>query len=133
MKKKRIVVTGMGVVSCFGNEVEPFYQALLEGKSGVKPIEHFPVEDATTRFAASIVGFDPGDYMDKKTARRTDPYIRYAMVAGKKALQHAHLFSPKNSEQIDKNGLVSLLDQEWVACKFSVMGSNPSWKKGTRE
>jgi len=102
MKRRRIVVTGMGLVSCFGNEVEPFYQSLLEGKSGVKPIEHFPVAEASTRFAASIVGFDPGDYMEKKTARRTDPYIRYAMVAGKKALQNARLFTPEELEKTDK-------------------------------
>jgi len=102
MKKRRIVVTGMGVVSCFGTDVDTFYQTLLEGKSGVKPIEHFPVEGATTRFAASIVDFDAGEYMDKKNARRADPYIRFAMVAGKKALAQAKLITPEELEGIDK-------------------------------
>ncbi|MBF8262949.1 MAG: hypothetical protein HW387_614 [Parachlamydiales bacterium] len=91
MKKKRIVVTGMGVVSCFGTDVELFYQQLLAGKSGIVPIEEFPCSDFPTRFAGAIRGFDPGDYIDKKQARRVDPFIRYAMVAGKKALEYGRL------------------------------------------
>lgn len=91
MKKKRIVVTGMGVVSCFGTDVNQFYQQLLEGQSGIVPIEEFPCADYPTRFAGAIRNFDVGDYMDKKQARRVDPFIRYGMVAGKKALEMAHL------------------------------------------
>lgn len=89
MAKKRIVVTGMGVVSCFGNDVDHFYQQLLDGKSGIVPIEEFPCAEYPTRFAGAIRNFDVGDYMDKKQARRVDPFIRYTMVAGKKALEHA--------------------------------------------
>lgn len=91
MKKKRIVVTGMGIVSCFGADVQQFYQQLLAGKSGIVPIEDFPCADYPTRFAGVIRGFDPGDYIDKKQARRVDPFIRYAMVAGKKALEYGGL------------------------------------------
>lgn len=86
-RKKRIVVTGMGLVSCFGNEVDLFYRSLLEGKNGVKPIQGFPCAEYPTRIAAEIPPFDVGEYMDKKQARRADPVIRYAMVAGKKALE----------------------------------------------
>lgn len=89
MKKKRIVITGMGVVSCFGNDVDAFYQKLLEGQSGVGPIEEFPCETYPTRFAGSVKSFDVGNYLDKKQARRVDPFIRYAMVAGKKALEQS--------------------------------------------
>lgn len=87
MKKPRIVVTGMGIVSCFGTEVHPFYTKLLEGQSGIVPIEDFPCADYPTRFAGCIRNFDPGEYLDKKQARRVDPFIRYAVVAGKKALE----------------------------------------------
>ncbi|MBM3198239.1 MAG: beta-ketoacyl-ACP synthase II [Chlamydiae bacterium] len=86
MDKKRVVITGMGVVSCFGMEVEDFYEKLLQGKSGIVPIREFPCEEYPTRFAGSVQGFDTGDYIDKKQARRIDPFARYAMVAGKKAL-----------------------------------------------
>ncbi|MCE2983767.1 MAG: beta-ketoacyl-ACP synthase II [Parachlamydia sp.] len=91
MKNKRVVITGMGVVSCFGNDVDVFYQNLLEGKSGVTPITQFTCDDYSTRFAASIHEFDPGDYIERKQARRIDKSIAYTMVAGKKALESAHL------------------------------------------
>ncbi len=91
MKKKRIVVTGLGVVSCFGNDVNTFYNSLLTGKSGASLITKFPCEDYATRFAAYIKEFDPEDYIDKKQARRVDPFIAYTMVSGKKALIDAGL------------------------------------------
>lgn len=101
MKKKRIVVTGMGIVSCFGNDVDVFYDALLAGKSGVATIAQFPCEEYPTRFAASIPEFDTTDYIDRKQARRIDPFIRYATVAGKKALEMAQLPMGK-LDQLDK-------------------------------
>lgn len=91
MKKKRVVVTGMGLVSCFGTDVDEFYNQLLAGKSGITPIEEFPCQDFPTRFAGVIRNFDVGDYLDKKQARRVDPFIRYTAVAGKKALEHGKL------------------------------------------
>jgi 3-oxoacyl-[acyl-carrier-protein] synthase II len=91
MAKKRIVVTGMGVVSCFGNDVDHFYEQLLSGKSGIVPIEEFPCAEYPTRFAGAVRNFDVGDYMDKKQARRVDPFIRYTVVSGKKALESAKL------------------------------------------
>ncbi|MBY0528858.1 MAG: beta-ketoacyl-ACP synthase II [Rhabdochlamydiaceae bacterium] len=91
MKKKRIVVTGMGLVSCFGNDVDAFYQQLLAGKSGVSLMNEFPGQDFPTRFAGWIRDFDTGLYLDKKQARRVDPFIRYTAVAGKKALEHGNL------------------------------------------
>lgn len=91
MKKKRIVVTGMGIVSCFGSDLEQFYQKLLTGTSGVVPIEEFPCQDYPTRFAAAVRNLEAGEYIDKKQFRRIDPFIRYAMIAGKRALEHAQL------------------------------------------
>ena len=86
-------MTGMGVVSCFGTDVDLFYQKLLEGQSGVGPIREFPCDEYPTRFAASVQGFEVGDYLDKKQARRVDPFVRYAVVAGKKALEMGQLSS----------------------------------------
>lgn len=98
MAKKRIVVTGMGIVSCFGTDIDHFYEQLLAGKSGIVPIEEFPCAEYPTRFAGAIRNFDVGDYMDKKQARRVDPFIRYTMVAGKKALESARV----DLSQVDK-------------------------------
>ncbi len=102
MQKKRIVVTGMGIVSCLGNEVDTFYQNLLEGKSGIVPITHFPCEDFPTRFAGCVKDFDPGDYIEKKQARRVDRAIAFAMVAGKKALESAALY-PQGFESLQQS------------------------------
>lgn len=91
MPDLRIVVTGMGLVSCFGSDLNGFYTSLLQGLSGVRSIAQFPVAALPTRFAAYIEGFDPGSYIDKKQARRVDPFIAYALVAAKRALEHAEL------------------------------------------
>jgi len=91
MARKRIVITGMGIVSCFGTDVEHFYNMLLQGKSGITPIDAFPCAEYPTRFAGSVRNFEIGDYMDKKQARRVDPFISYTVVAGKKALESAKI------------------------------------------
>ena len=101
MKKRRVVVTGLGVVSCFGIDVDHFYDCLLRGMSGVSPISAFPCDEYPTRFAASVKSFDSSDYIDKKRERRIDPFIRYTLVAGKKALEGAHL-AEKKLDKIDK-------------------------------
>jgi len=95
MAKRKVVITGMGIVSCFGNDVDHFYDQLLAGKSGVGPIESFPCETYPTRFAGAVRNLDVGSYIDKKQARRVDPFIRYAMVAGKKALEKGDLMGEK--------------------------------------
>jgi 3-oxoacyl-[acyl-carrier-protein] synthase II len=101
MAKRRIVVTGMGLVSCFGNDVDHFYDQLLQGKSGVVPIQGFNVSDYPTRFAGEIPPFDTGEYIDKKQARRVDPFIRYTIYGGKKALEHAG-FNLSDLSSLDK-------------------------------
>lgn len=99
MKKRRVVVTGLGVVSCFGTDVDHFYNQLLLGKSGVGPITQFPCEDYPTRFAASVQNFNPEDFLEKKQARRVDPCIAYAIAAGKKAIEMSNI----NLDAVDKN------------------------------
>ncbi|MCH9613283.1 MAG: 3-oxoacyl-[acyl-carrier-protein] synthase 2 [Chlamydiia bacterium] len=101
-KDRRVVVTGMGIVSCFGMDVDHFYNQLLAGKSGVDMITAFDCSEYPTRFAAEVKDFETGDYIDKKQARRVDPFIRYSMVAGKKALEHAGLDEDKLA-QVNKD------------------------------
>lgn len=106
MSKKRVVVTGLGVVSCFGSDVDLFFKRLLNGESGVAPIERFPVEEYPTRFAASVRDFDTEGYIDKKQARRVDPFVRYGMVAGKKALEHAKLMNELDTLDKERCGII---------------------------
>ncbi|EFJ47888.1 hypothetical protein VOLCADRAFT_104947 [Volvox carteri f. nagariensis] len=88
---RRVVVTGMGVVSCLGHEHEEFYNNLLAGKSGISYIEGFNASDYTTRFAGEIKSLDCTGYISKKFEKRVDAVIKYIIVAGKKALGDAGL------------------------------------------
>jgi 3-oxoacyl-[acyl-carrier-protein] synthase II len=99
--KKRIVVTGMGLCSVFGNDYEKFYDKLLAGTSGVAPIDRFDTEEFPTKFAAQIRDFDNEGFVDKKNARRMDDCLQYALVSGNKALLDAGL-DEEALEKLDK-------------------------------
>ncbi|KAL6657450.1 hypothetical protein ACP70R_005230 [Stipagrostis hirtigluma subsp. patula] len=101
--KKRVVITGMGVVSVFGCDVGAFYDRLLAGESGAGPIDRFDASGFATRFAAQIRGFSDVGYVEGKHGRRLDDCQRYAIVAAKKALVAAAL-APGSSamRKIDK-------------------------------
>lgn len=101
--RKRVVVTGMGLVSCFGSDVNQFYKHLLAGDSGVRYIDQFPCDDFPTRIAAGVRGVDEIalDYIDKKLNRRLDPFIRFSLIAGKRALEHASI----NPKEMDNSSL----------------------------
>lgn len=101
MKKNRIVITGMGIVSCLGDDVDQFYQRLLNGESGISKIESFDCSEYPCQIAGEIKNFSAEPYLDKKLARRVDKYIAYAAVAGKKSLEQAGI-DCKQSEQVDK-------------------------------
>ncbi len=105
--KRRVVVTGLGIVSCLGHDPDIFYQNLLSGKSGVVPITEFPVEEFPTRFAGCIRDFDAGDYIDRKQARRVDRFIAFTFVCAKKALENAKISPTKdNGIQPDRAGII---------------------------
>ncbi|XP_037485776.1 3-oxoacyl-[acyl-carrier-protein] synthase I, chloroplastic [Triticum dicoccoides] len=87
--RKRVVITGMGLASVFGNDVDTFYDRLLAGESGVGPIDRFDASSFPTRFAGQIRGFSSEGYIDGKNDRRLDDCIRYCILSGKKALESA--------------------------------------------
>ncbi|WNQ13700.1 beta-ketoacyl-ACP synthase II [Paenibacillus aurantius] len=88
---QRVVITGMGVMTSLGKDLETFWASLMEGKSGVSLVESFDVSEYPTRIAAEIKDFNPEDYMDKREARRMDRFVQFAVVASEKALQDAGL------------------------------------------
>jgi 3-oxoacyl-[acyl-carrier-protein] synthase II len=128
--KRRIVVTGMGVASCFGNDVDVFHQSLLEGKSGIVPITSFPCDEYSTRFAGVIQNFDAGEYIDKKQARRVDPFIAYGMVAGKKALEYGNLYSPDALGKLDKTRCGVIIGSGMGGMRMLTDGVNTIFEKG---
>ncbi|WED27687.1 beta-ketoacyl-ACP synthase II [Vibrio sp. DW001] len=86
MSKRRVVVTGMGMLSPVGNTVESSWKALLAGQSGIVDIEHFDTSEFTTRFAGLVKDFNCEEYMTKKDARKMDLFIQYGIAAGIQAL-----------------------------------------------
>ncbi|KAL6841843.1 hypothetical protein ACP4OV_028355 [Aristida adscensionis] len=101
--KKRVVITGMGVVSVFGSDVGAFYDRLLAGESVATAIDRFDASRFATRFAAQIRGFSSEGFVDDEDGRRLDDSHRYAIVAAKKALESAGLAAgSKAMRTIDK-------------------------------
>jgi 3-oxoacyl-[acyl-carrier-protein] synthase II len=88
---RRVVVTGLGAVTPLGLSVEAFWNALLRGESGARPIESFDASAFHTRFACEVRGFDPLAYFDRKKARHLDPFCHYAVAASDEALRDAGL------------------------------------------
>lgn len=91
MSKRRVVVTGMGMLSPVGNTVADSWKALLEGKSGIVNIEHFDTTNFSTRFAGLVKDFNCEEYMSKKDARKMDLFIQYGIAAGIQALDDSGL------------------------------------------
>lgn len=98
MDKRRVVVTGLGALTPIGNNVDEFWEGLKSGKSGAGPITHFDASGFSTTFACEIKNFDPLQYIDKKAARRMDPYTMYALAAAKMAMEDSQI----DLENVDK-------------------------------
>ena len=111
--KRRVVVTGLGVVTPVGNDVATTWQALLEAKPGAAPITRFDATNFPVRFAAEVKGFDPLAYMDRKEAKRADWYTQFAMASAVMAMQDAGLadgtgYVPENTGVILGSGIGGL-------------------------
>lgn len=87
MAKRRVVVTGLGLISPVGNSVEEGWRNVRDGKSGIRPIDAFDVSAFSTRFAGTIVNFDVTQYMEPKEARKCDPFIHYGIAATRQAIE----------------------------------------------
>jgi 3-oxoacyl-[acyl-carrier-protein] synthase II len=89
--KRRVVVTGLGLVSPVGNTVAEGWNNVRDGISGIGPIEHFDVSAFTTRFAGTVRNFDIGQYLEPKEARKCDTFMHYGIAASMQAMQDAGL------------------------------------------
>ena len=120
MELKRVVVTGLGAVTPLGNTAEETWKNVLAGKSGAAPITHFDTTNFKTTFACEVKDFDPTQFIDRKEARKMDPYCQFAMAAATMALENSGL----NLEQTDLNrvgvvlgvgigGMHTFEEEEW--------------------
>ncbi len=92
MSKRRVVVTGLGMLSPVGNTAEESWQTLLKGQSGITSIDHFDTTDFPTKFAGLVKNFDPEEHgISKKDARKMDLFIQYGVAAGIQALADSGL------------------------------------------
>ena len=103
-KGHRVVITGLGLVTPVGNDVETAWDALLDGTSGAAPITQFEADEKfDVRFACEVKGFDPVEYMDRKEARRADRFAQLAVAVSQQAVQDSGLgddLAPANPERV---------------------------------
>ncbi|MCX7896591.1 MAG: beta-ketoacyl-ACP synthase II [Rhodocyclaceae bacterium] len=104
MSRRRVVVTGLGAVSPVGNTVAEAWAAIVSGKSGIGPITRFDASNQKVRIAGEVKGFNVGDYLSAKEARRMDVFIHYGMAAGIQAIRDAGLeITEENADRIGVN------------------------------
>ena len=104
MKKRRVVVTGIGALTPIGNNLQDYWDNLIKGVSGAAPITHFNAENFKTQFACEIKNFNPTDFLDRKEARKLDVFSQYALVVANEAVQQSKI----NTEDInpDRSGVI---------------------------
>ncbi|MCR9171286.1 MAG: beta-ketoacyl-ACP synthase II [bacterium] len=101
MELKRVVVTGLGALTPIGNTVSEYWEGLTNGKSGAAPITHFDASKFKTQFACEVKGFDVNEHLDRKEARKLDPFSQYAMVSSTEAMADSGLMeSNPNTDRI---------------------------------
>ncbi|MGE7777815.1 beta-ketoacyl-ACP synthase II [Chitinophaga sp. NPDC101104] len=104
MQPRRVVVTGLGALTPLGNSVESFWQGLANGVSGADYIKQFDASKFKTRFACELKDFDPTQFMDKKDARKMDPFTQTAVIAADQAVADAKI--DRNSVDVDRVGVI---------------------------
>ena len=99
MELRRVVVTGLGALTPIGNNVQEYWNSLINGVSGAAPITYFDTTHFKTKFACEVKNFNVEDFLDRKEARRMDRYAQYALVASEEAVNDAHF----DFETLDKD------------------------------
>src|ERR1044071_6115723 len=104
MTFKRVVITGLGALTPIGNTRQAYWDGLKNGQSGAAPITRFDTTLFKTKFACELKGFDPGNFMDRKDARKLDPFAQYAMVTADEAIKDSNL--PLSDLNPDRVGVI---------------------------
>ncbi|WP_296620743.1 beta-ketoacyl synthase N-terminal-like domain-containing protein, partial [Marivirga sp.] len=104
MNLKRVVVTGLGALTPIGNSVEEYWENLAAGKSGAGPITKFDASKFKTQFACEVKNFTAEDYLDRKEARKMDPFTQYGMITAEQAIQDSKLDLSKID--LDRAGVI---------------------------
>jgi 3-oxoacyl-[acyl-carrier-protein] synthase II len=129
LNKRRVVVTGLGLICPVGSTVASGWDAILKGESGIAPITRFDVTAFPTRFGGAVRGFNVDEYMSPKEARRVDEFIHYGIAAGVQAVKDSAL----DAERIDRDragviagaGIGGLWTIEQTQAAYADSGRNP--------
>jgi len=132
MAERRVVITGIGALTPLGKTAPDFWNGLISGKSGVRPITHFDTSDLPTKFAGQIENYDSNDYFDRKEARRLDPVTQYALISADEAITDSKI----DLEAIDKDrvavivgtgigGMITFYEQSVSLHEQGSKGVNP--------
>jgi 3-oxoacyl-[acyl-carrier-protein] synthase II len=106
MTGRRVVVTGLGLVTALGNDVASSWQGLLAGRSGVRTIEAFDPSRVASKMAGEVRDFDASGLLDRKELRRTDRYVQFGLIAAREALDQAGLPERFEGDLAEKTGVV---------------------------
>ena len=99
MQLRRVVVTGLGALTPLGNTLQAYWDALVKGTSGAAPITNFDASKFKTQFACEVKGFDPTEFMDRKEARKMDPFSQFAVAASDEAMKDSGLVLGTDQER----------------------------------
>src|ERR1700719_186243 len=100
-RDRRVVVTGLGLITPLGTGVEKNWEALMAGRSGIGPITRFDISDYPTKIAGQVPDFDPLDWIEKKDVRKMDLFIQYAMGAAEQAMRQSGLqITEENADNV---------------------------------
>jgi 3-oxoacyl-[acyl-carrier-protein] synthase II len=122
----RVVVTGLGVLSPVGIGIGPFWDSLTAGRSGIGPITRFDARDFPTRIAGEVKDFDPGQWLDRKEARRMDRFAQFAVAAAKMAVADAGL----NLENVDPGRMAVVFGSGIGGMQTFEEQARVLWEKG---
>ena len=132
MAGRRVVITGVGALTPIGNSASEFWNGLISGKSGVRPITHFDTSDLPTKFAGQLEDYDATNYFDRKEARRMDPVTQYALITAEEAINDSQI----DLDSVDKDrigvmvgtgigGMTTYYEQSVSLHEHGARGVNP--------
>ncbi len=124
MTGRRVVVTGMGMLSALGNDVATSWEGLVAGRSGIRTIESFDPSRLSVRIAAEVRGFDSSHVLDRKEQRRTDRYIQFGLVATREAMDQAGLPARLEGELAERTGAILGTGLGGVGTLYDGMSTN---------
>lgn len=132
MTRRRVVVTGVGALTPVGNSAPDFWNGLISGKSGVRPITHFDTSDLPTKFAGQLENYEATDYFDRKEARRMDPVTQYALITADEAITDSKIdLDSVNKDRIGVmvgtgiGGMTTYYEQSVSLHEHGARGVNP--------